>query len=278
MVNLKTQNESTGGSHSMNQKADYANWISKKILVMIGIITGIFIGLFVCSLFFNESIIRSILQIIFLCGALIGLGFFCYMFHARQLLSYKKGGIQGKILDIVLNYLQWNGDGNLLDIGCGSGAMAIKASKKFPNAMIVGVDYWGIEWDFAQEQCIRNAQVEGVEKRITFQKEDASKLTFSDNIFDAAVSNFVFHEVKTQPDKIALIQEALRVIKPGGSFSFQDIFFSKSHYPDLKNLIAVLSSEVSELHFVDTRKNDVVPKFLRTPMVAGNMGLIYGIK
>ena len=103
-------------------------------------------------------------------------------------------------------------------------------------------------------------------------------MEFPDAHFDTAVSNFVFHEVRSQPDKLALIREALRVLKPGAPFAFEDIFFSPRSYPDLDKLLQALSKEVAELHFVDTRKNDFVPLLLRTPMVAGNMGLIYGKK
>ena len=35
---------------------------------------------------------------------------------------------------------------------------------------------------------------------------------------------------------------------------------------------------VKEIHFVDTRKPEGVPKFLNTPMILGEMGLIYGRK
>ncbi|HBC93245.1 MAG TPA: hypothetical protein DCZ10_10205 [Pelotomaculum sp.] len=166
----------------------------------------------------------------------------------------------------------------VLDIGCGSGALAIKAAKKYPQARVVGMDYWGATWDYDQSQCESNAWIEGVDSRTTFQKGDAAKLDFPDAYFDAAVSNFVFHEVRSQPDKAALIREALRVIKSGGVFAFEDVFFSRTRYPDLEGLVAELSKDVAELHFVDTRKSDFVPGFLRTPLVAGQMGLIYGVK
>lgn len=55
--------------------------------------------------------------------------------------------------------------------------------------------------------------------RITFQKGDAAQLPFADESFDAAVSNFVFHEVRTAKDKRDVVREALRVVKPGGAFS-----------------------------------------------------------
>jgi ubiquinone/menaquinone biosynthesis C-methylase UbiE len=113
---------------------------------------------------------------------------------------------------------------------------------------------------------------------VTFQKGDAAHLDYADGTFDAAVSNFVFHEVRSQPDKTALIKEALRVIKPGGVFSLSDVYYSKGVYKDLDAMLQELSSQVAEIHFVDTRKNDFTPKILRTPMIIGDMGLIYGRK
>ncbi len=169
------------------------------------------------------------------------MGLFCYMLYARSLLSYDHGGVPGEILDNVLRHLDWDGQGQLLDIGCGSGAMTIKAAKKYPQAEITDIDYWGVGWDYAQSQCERNAEIEGVTGQITFKKGDAAHLDFSDSTFDAAISNFVFHEVKTQPDKMTLIREALRVVKPGGVFSFGDVFYSKSNYPNLDAMIQALS-------------------------------------
>jgi ubiquinone/menaquinone biosynthesis C-methylase UbiE len=230
---------------------DYANWIPKKLVTSL-------------------CLAAALLALLF--------AMFAYMARARSLLSYESGGVQGKILDNVLHHLDWDGHGELLDIGCGSGAMTIKAAKKFPDAECVGMDYWGAIWDYAQAQCEKNARLEGVADRTRFQKGDAAHLDFPDETFDAAVSNFVFHEVRTQPDKLALVREALRVLKPGAPFAFEDVFFSKGHYPDLEGLVKALSGEVAELHFVDTRKNNFVPKFLRTPLVAGEMGLICGKK
>lgn len=260
-----------------NTKLDYASWIPKKMVIMLGTTTGICLLLFLLSFIFS-GVAAVIIRTLLACLTLFFGFFFCYMGHARKLLAYDGGGVQGKILDNVLAHLKWNGEGQLLDIGCGSGAMAIKACKKFPSATITGIDYWGAEWEYAKDQCENNASIEGVDKRVTFFKGDAAKLSFPDATFDAAVSNFVFHEVKSQPDKLALIREALRVVKPGGIFSFGDVYYSKSHYKDLDSIIKALSNEVQELHFVDTRNSDFVPKFLKTPFVAGEMGLIYGKK
>lgn len=257
---------------------DYANWIPVKLPMTLGMITAVLALLFALSFLLTGGTLIFILRIVLAAATVLMGVFFFYMAHARKLLSYEGGGVQGKILDNVLRYLDWDGNGTLLDIGCGSGALTIKAAKKYPQANCVGMDYWGAMWDYAQNQCETNARLEGVADRVAFQKGDAAKLDFPDERFDAAVSNFVFHEVASQPDKLKLIQEALRVLKPGAPFAFGDVFYSPRSYPDLDGLILALSKEVADIRFVDTRQNDFVPKFLRTPLVAGEMGLICGRK
>lgn len=68
----------------------------------------------------------------------------------------------------------------------------------------------------------------GVASRIHFEKGDAAHLNYADETFDAAVSNFVFHEVHSARDKRDVVREALRVVKRGGAFSFQDLFAQKA--------------------------------------------------
>ena len=260
------------------EKPDYANWIPKRLLTTSFAFGVLFAFLFLLSFLLPGNVPLIIFRILMGLISLFMLSFSGYMAYARRLLSYDGGGVQGKILDNVLRYLTWDGNGKLLDIGCGSGALTIKAAKKYPSAQVLGMDYWGAMWDYAQSQCETNARLEGVAERTIFQKGDAAHLDFSDAQFDAAVSNFVFHEVRTQPDKLELIREALRVLKPGAPFAFEDIFYSKKNYPNLDEMLTILSKEVMELNFVDTRQNNFVPKYLKTPLVAGEMGLIYGKK
>lgn len=70
----------------------------------------------------------------------------------------------------------------------------------------------------------------------------------------------------------------MRVLRPGGAFAFQDVFFDRRVYGDIEAFVAALKPHVSEIHFADTRKPDYAPGFLNTRMVLGNMGLIWGRK
>jgi ubiquinone/menaquinone biosynthesis C-methylase UbiE len=202
-----------------------------------------------------------------------------YFGICRCLFSYKgKSRIQSKVLDYVLSYLQFE-HGSILDIGCGNGALSIKAAKKLADATVTGMDYWGTVWDFAKEQCEANAKQEGVQDRISFRKGDAAKLDFSDESFDAAVSNFVFHEVKSQPDKRLVVREALRVVKKGGAFAFHDLFFEKKFYGDINDFVRQLKTEgIREIHLVSSKDEKFIPKILKSRFMLGRIGLIYGIK
>jgi len=262
----------------MKEKPDYKNWVSARILPACVIMTAVLAAVGFAA--FARGGQAGALGVILLALFPLSLAFTLYMAAARAALSYEGGGVQGKVLDSVLSYLErlnFDGKGKIIDIGCGSGAMSIKAAKKYPDALVTGVDYWGANWDYSKALCEKNALLEGVADRVRFQQGDANRLDFGE-VFDAAVSNFVFHEVRNEPDKHKLLVEALRVVKPGGAFVFQDIFFAVSHYGNIRDFVAGLSPYASEIHFADTRRPDYAPAFLNTPLILGQMGIIYGRK
>jgi len=187
--------------------------------------------------------------------------------------------VQDRIWTLVLANLDWNGEGKALDIGCGNGALTNKLAQKYPKAHVTGIDYWGKRWEYSKNICDRNAEIEGVSERVTFQKASAVLLPFDDGYFDAAVSNFVFHEVSDAKDKRELIREVLRVVKKGGKFSFQDEFLFKQLFGDIDDLIETIKSwGITKVEFVQTRDADVIPQTLKLPFILGSMGLIHGEK
>ena len=148
----------------------------------------------------------------------------------------------------LVDHLDWDGNGKLLDIECGAAALTVRCAKAFPKAEITAIDYWGVEWSYAKEQCEKNAQIEGVADQITFQTGDAAQLAFPDETFDAAVSNFVFHEVCSAKDKRDVVREALRVVKKGGTFSFQDMFSQKALYGGMNEFVNILKGTKRSLY------------------------------
>ena len=202
-----------------------------------------------------------------------------YFVYARRLLSPKGRNVQSQIWDSVVSNLEWNGQGRCLDIGCGNGALTVKVAKKFSAANVTGIDFWGKQWDYSKIGCEANAQAEGVADRTTFQKASASKLPFEDGYFDAAVSNLCFHEVADTKDKRELIREALRVVKKGGKFYFQDLFLLKQVYGEPEELVATIKSwDITKVEFIETHNAPFIPAALKLPFMVGRIGIVKGEK
>ncbi|RPJ63323.1 MAG: class I SAM-dependent methyltransferase [Dehalococcoidia bacterium] len=245
---------------------DYGNWVAKKFIFIPASLVIIFSGLSCLSLFF-------------LIGALFFIIPTIYFIYAYFQFSPGGGNLQSKIRDLIFNQLVWDGNGSLLDIDCGNGALAIEAAKKYSGARIVGIDYWGGQWEYSKETCEKNAQIAGVAEWVIFQKASAAKLPFANESFDAVVSNFVFHEVQDVMDKRAVIQEALRVLKKDGIFVFQDLFLWKRIYGEPADLLATIQSwGVREVKLIDTSRQSFIPGAMKLPFMVGQIGIIYGRK
>ena len=191
----------------------------------------------------------------------------------------KKFGGPGYVHKWIIRLLKPLPKKKLLDIGCGNGALAIEAAKKYPKAQIVGIDYWGGQWEYSKESCEKNAQIANVAERTSFQKASAVKLPFENESFDVAVSNFVFHNVQDVKDKRALIQEALRVLKKDGLFVFQDLFLWKRIYGEPQDLLVTIKGwGVQDVKLLDTSEQAFIPSAMKLPFMVGQIVIIYGKK
>jgi SAM-dependent methyltransferase len=247
-------------------KVNYGNWVSKWLLY-IPVATALF--------FFSLSVVSYLFIIV----ALFFLIIFAYFAYAYFKFSPAGGDLQTRIHDMLLDYLKWCGKGKALDIGCGNAAIVIKLAKKYPQSVATGIDCWGGSWGYSKETCEKNAEIEGVVDQTAFRKASASSLPFKDNYFDVAVSNFVFHEVRDSRDKREVIREALRVVKKGGVFAFQDLFLVKKIYGEIDDLLADIRSwGIREVKFVDTSSASFIPPLLKLPFMLGAIGIIYGTK
>jgi SAM-dependent methyltransferase len=245
---------------------NYGNWVSTKLIYSPAVLGILFLGL-------------SFLHLAFLIGAMPFLAALVYFAYARHAFSPRGGNIQAKLWELVLDHLDWDGKGQALDIGCGNGPLTIALAQHYPDGHVTGIDTWVQAWDYSKAVCERNAEAAGVAERTDFQKASASALPFDDGFFDAAVSNFVFHDVSDTMDKRALVREALRVVKKGGRFAFQDLFAVKVMYGELDDLLQTIKDwGIAEVAFVDTSASDFIPAALKLPFMLGKISIIYGTK
>jgi SAM-dependent methyltransferase len=247
-------------------KPDYGNWVSKKFIFTPAILSLVFLGLA-----FLVPILAVFSVLFFLIAA--------YFLLARYRFSPAGGDIQSKIIGLIMDHLEWDGQGRAVDIGCGNAPLSIRLARKYPNAQVTGIDYWGNNWDYAKQVCEQNARLEGVENRVTFQQASASALPSEEGAFDLAVSNLTFHEVSDTKDKRQVLREALRVVKPGGKFVFQDLFAWKTLYGTPEELVgSVKSWGIHKVEYIQTYNAPFIPSFLKLPFMVGKIGILYGEK
>ena len=253
-------------SDAETYEPDYGNWVPLKLIYLPGALGLVTLLL---SSFLAMLIIPALVLILIA----------VYFAYAHHLFSSRGKDIPRRVRQMVLDHLGGEGKGQALDIGCGNGALTIMLAKRFPDVRVTGIDYWGRNWDYSRTACERNAAIEGVGDRVTFQRASASSLPFHDSSFDIVISNFTFHEVRGVRDKGVLVREALRVLRPGGWFSFQDLFLLKSAYGDLDEMMANISDwGVEEVKFIDSRDSEFIPPSLRLPFMLGAIGIVAGKK
>lgn len=256
----------------MNKKPVYKTWIRiNKIITFLGISILLILILFM-SINLFVRIIAAVLAVPFLYILFI-ISYSYYQF------SDFGGNFQYRIHNLIIDRADFKGEGRILDIGTGSASLIIKLAKSFPKASLVGIDYWGKDWEYSKKMCETNAEYEGVADKINFIKASASNLPFNDNEFDLVVSCLTFHEVKDESDKIKVLKEGLRVLKNNGEFIFLDLFLDEKIFGNNIEFFKDINSlGVSEVKVEKLESMIDLPFILLHNKVLGNAVVIYGKK
>jgi len=106
--------------------------------------------------------------------------------------------------------------GEVLDLGTGTGLLAIEFAKRIPNVDIIGIDLSNLVLKVAQE----NIQKINIPLRISFRKGNIEKTPFKSDTFDLVISTNTLHLVK---NPINMFNEIQRVLKPKGKFIIRDL-------------------------------------------------------
>ena len=221
--------------------------------------------------------LKTVLFIVFLAGTIIGLCVSVWMILLDRAFSYNgKRQMSRKIIEGIAGYVKLPDGGKGLDVGCGSGALAIACAKRNPTAAFIGIDRWGKEYaSFNKPLCESNAKAEGV-SNVSFQRGDATHLDFPDESFDAVVSNYVYHNIPG--DRQAYLLETLRVLKKGGMFAIHDIF-SKSRYGDMQAFVKKLKDMgYEDVRLIDTTDGTWITKWESVWMELAGSALLIGKK
>ena len=253
---------------------DYGSWMSNPVFYVFGGIA--LVTLVLTALSFTVFRI-TVLGVVFAAATVILVALLCWMAWIRRQYAFGKGGMMEKVHQTSLSSLDFDGHGSLLEVGCGSGALAVRAALTWPEAKITGLDYWGAMYNYSKALCEKNAASEGVGKQCGFVHGDANKLDFPDGSFDAVISNYVYHNIMGA-DKHALLLESLRVLKKGGVFVLHDNM-KPQMYGDMNAFVEKLKSMgFAEVRYVETAEAIFGSKQRAAMMMLGDSAMIVGRK
>lgn len=124
----------------------------------------------------------------------------------------------------LLDQLGLTGDEQILDVGCGRGAVLLLAAARVPRGRAVGADLWLARDQSGNSRASaeRNAWREGVAGQVELVHADARDLPFDDGTFDVVISNLALHNIAGDQGRDAAVREAVRVLRPGGQLRIVD--------------------------------------------------------
>ena len=130
-----------------------------------------------------------------------------------QLVTRGKGD---KLWEVMLDQAGVKPGDSVLDVGCGPGALTLKAQARTgQTGRVIGIDASPEMIAVAREKA-RKAKAQ-----VDFRLEVVEKLPFPDRSFDVVLSSLMMHHLPDDVKRQALA-EIRRVLKPGGSLMIID--------------------------------------------------------
>lgn len=128
-----------------------------------------------------------------------------------------------RIWDRELDRIGLTGHEQLLDLGCGRGAVLIAAARRLPNGHAVGADLWTRDQSGnSPHATLANAAAAEVADRVEVHTADMTALPFADATFDVVTSAMAIHNIPSPGDRYRAIDEAMRVLRPRGQLLIAD--------------------------------------------------------
>lgn len=117
----------------------------------------------------------------------------------------------------------------ILDLGCGTGTLALMIKQTMPEAEVTGLD--------GDPRVLEIARSKATDAGVNLKLDHgmAYQLPYGDNSFDRVLSSLVFHHLATD-DKRRTMQEVYRTLRPGGEFYLLDLGKPRKTYEHLLSI------------------------------------------
>lgn len=168
--------------------------------------------------------------------------------------SYLYTTLRGKFAawSDILDDLALRGDERVLDLGCGRGMVLVQAAERLDQGRATGVDLWrSVDQSGNDERATRaNARAAGVHDRVELRTGDMTELPFDDDAFDVIVSSLAVHNIPDAAGRRRAIEQAARVLRPGGRLAIADFRYVRDH-----------AAVLDELGWTQVTRTDLGPRF-----------------
>ena len=160
------------------------------------------------------------------------------LFEGFRAGTYLYATLRGKFVVWAreVDALDLTGAEQVLDLGCGRGAVLLTVARRLTTGQAIGLDVWQAKDQSGNTEAAtrRNADVEGLTDRIDLVTGDMRALPFDDASFDLVVSNLAVHNIPGADDRRTAVTEALRVLRPGGRLLLADAMHTDAYAATLR--------------------------------------------
>ncbi|MGI9059654.1 MAG: methyltransferase domain-containing protein [Ktedonobacteraceae bacterium] len=140
---------------------------------------------------------------------IIGLLYGVYMLlsGASYIYTTRRGKFQ--VWAELLTGLNLRGDEQILDMGCGRGAVLLMAASFLTEGKARGVDIWSTsdQSGNAREVTLKNAEREGVARQVELYTADMRELPFANGTFDLVISSLAIHNISQREGRDKALEE-----------------------------------------------------------------------
>ena len=128
-------------------------------------------------------------------------------YHASDGAAYERflGRWTERLATVFVDFARLPDDGDVLEVGCGTGSLAAEIARRRPQCRITGTDI--------AAPYVRYAREHRAMPNLGFEQADAAALPFDDGTFVAAIAQLVLTFV---PDPRQVLAEMVRVTRMGG--------------------------------------------------------------
>ena len=198
-----------------------------------------YVPVFLCglgSVFIVVGVVMAVTTSAWPTLALVAVGLFMLLSGTSFLYTTRRGKLS--VWTELLGALPFAGRETVIDLGCGRGAVLVRAARSVPRGLAVGVDIWRRVDQTGNNAgaTSRNLAIEGVGQRARLCTADMRALPFANGIVDVVVSSLAIHNIPDARGRRQAIQEAYRTLRLGGRFLIADFRATSEHIETLRAL------------------------------------------